>query len=287
MTKLSTQSDQTHHASKPDNMPDETAEVLVDYQGHIAIVTLNRPQARNAYSSLMIRQIVSTLDELELNPEVRVLILTGAGSAFSAGGDLKLMRDKEGMFQGEALELRSRYMQEIHQVPRRLARFSKPVIAAINGAAIGAGLDLSLMCDLRISAQSAKFGSTFVKVGLIPGDGGAYYLTRVIGLAKALELTLTGRVISSQEAFNMGIISRVVADEQLMESALELAQEIAQNAPIAVQLTKAAAYQSLNASPEGALQIAAGFQGIAQNTSDHLEGVQAILERRAPKFTGQ
>lgn len=266
---------------------DEASEVLLDYREHIAIVTLNRPQARNAYSSLMIRQIIATLDELELNPKVRVVILTGAGPSFSAGGDLKLMRDKEGMFKGEALELRSRYMQEIHQVPRRLARFSKPIIAAINGAAIGAGLDLSLMCDLRISAQSAKFGSTFVKVGLIPGDGGAYYLTRAIGLAKALELTLTGRVITAQEALNMGIVSRVVDDAKLMDSALKLAQEIAQNAPVAVQLTKSAAYQSLNTSPETALQIAAGFQGIAQNTSDHLEGVQAILERRSPTFTGK
>ena len=265
----------------------EATEVLLDYREHIAIVTLNRPQARNAYSSLMIRQIVKVLDELELNPQVRVVILTGAGPSFSAGGDLKLMRDKEGMFKGEALELRSRYMQEIHQVPRRLARFSKPIIAAINGAAIGAGLDLSLMCDLRISAQSAKFGSTFVKVGLIPGDGGAYYLTRAIGLAKALELTLTGRVITAQEALNMGIVSRVVDDEKLMDSALSLAQEIAQNAPIAVQLTKSAAYQSLNVSPEGALQIAASFQGIAQNTHDHLEGVQAILDRRPPQFTGK
>ena len=265
----------------------EATEVLLDYREHIAIVTLNRPQARNAYSSLMIRQIVKVLDELELNPQVRVVILTGAGPSFSAGGDLKLMRDKEGMFKGEALELRSRYMQEIHQVPRRLARFSKPIIAAINGAAIGAGLDLSLMCDLRISAQSAKFGSTFVKVGLIPGDGGAYYLTRAIGLAKALELTLTGRVITAQEALNMGIVSRVVDDEKLMDSTLSLAQEIAQNAPIAVQLTKSAAYQSLNVSPEGALQIAASFQGIAQNTHDHLEGVQAILDRRPPQFTGK
>ena len=262
------------------------SEVLISIQDHIATLTLNRPKARNAYSSSMIRQLVSGLDELELDPQVRVVILTGAGRAFSAGGDLKLMRDKEGMFAGEAVELRSRYMQEIHQVPQRLSRFSKPVIAAINGAAIGAGLDLSLMCDLRIAAESAKFGSTFVKVGLIPGDGGAYYLNRAIGLAKSLELTLTGRVIDSAEAERLGIISRVVPDETLLETAQQLAHEIAQNAPVAVQLTKAATYQSLNLSAEGALQIAASFQGIAQNTRDHLEGVNAILEKRPPNFKG-
>lgn len=263
------------------------SEVLISINHHIATVTLNRPEARNAYSSAMIRDLVSGLDELELNPKVRVVILTGAGRAFSAGGDLKLMRDKEGMFAGEALELRSRYMQEIHQVPRRLARFSKPLIAAINGPAIGAGLDLSLMCDLRIAAESARFGSTFVKVGLIPGDGGAYYLTRAIGLAKSLELTLTGRVIDAKEAERLGIVSRVVADEMLLDQAMDLASEIAENAPLAVQLTKAAAYQSLNLAPESALQLAASFQGIAQNTSDHLEGVNAILEKRSPCFVGR
>jgi 2-(1,2-epoxy-1,2-dihydrophenyl)acetyl-CoA isomerase len=263
------------------------SEVIVTYHDHQAVVTLNRPEARNAYSSEMITALIKCFDELELNHRVRVVILTGAGRAFSAGGDLKLMRDKEGMFAGGPVELRSRYMQEIHQVPRRLARFSKPVIAAINGAAIGAGLDLSLMCDLRLASTHAKFGSTFVKVGLIPGDGGAYYLTRAIGLAKALELTLTGRVIDAHEAERIGLVSRVVPQEQLMETAMSLAKEISANAPLAVQLTKAAAYQSLNLSPEAALQIAASFQGIAQNTSDHLEGVHAILAKRTPNFTGK
>ena len=215
-----------------------------------------------------------------------MVVITGAGRAFSAGGDLKLMRDKEGMFAGGPVELRARYMQEIQRVPRRLTRFTKPVIAAINGPAIGAGLDLSLMCDLRIASSQAKFGSTFVKVGLIPGDGGSYFLTRAVGLAKALELTLTGRVIDAQEAERLGIISRVVDHDALMSTAYELAEEIAANAPLAVQLTKASAYQSLNLSPEAALQLAASFQGVAQNTHDHLEGVNALLEKRPPLFKG-
>lgn len=259
----------------------------VTYQQRHAIVTLNRPEARNAYSGEMIRSLVSALDALELNPEVRVVVLTGAGRAFSAGGDLKLMRDKSGMFEGGPVELRARYMQEIQQVPRRLARFSKPLIAAINGPAIGAGLDLSLMCDLRIASERARFGSTFVKVGLIPGDGGAYYLARAIGLARALELCLTGRVIDAAEAERMGIISAVTSPETLLDRASALAEEIADNAPLAVQLTKAALYQSLTLTPEAALQLAASFQGIAQNTADHLKGVDAILARRAPEFTGE
>ena len=260
--------------------------LIVEYQDHHALITLNRPRARNAYSSEMIGALVEALDHLELNDRVRVVILTGAGRAFSAGGDLKLMRDKGGMFAGGAVELRARYMQEIQRVPRRLSRFSKPIIAAVNGPAIGAGFDLSLMCDLRIAAETARFGSTFIKVGLVPGDGGAYYLARAIGLARALELCLTGRVIDAETAERLGVVSEVVAPDLLLDKARALAEEIAANAPLAVQLTKAAAYQSLTLTPEAALQLAASFQGVAQNTADHLEGVNAMLEKRAPDFKG-
>ena len=272
---------------EPDSSSAEQRQVYVTHERRHAVITLNRPEARNAYSGSMIRALVSTLDELELNPEVRAVVITGAGRAFSAGGDLKLMRDKRGMFEGGPVALRARYMQEIQQVPRRLARFSKPIIAAVNGPAIGAGFDLSLMCDLRLASERARFGSTFVKVGLIPGDGGAYYLARAIGLARALELCLTGRVIDASEAERLGIISEVTTPEALLERASALAEEIAENAPLAVQLTKAAAYQSLSLTPEAALQLAASFQGIAQNTTDHLEGVNAMLERREPQFTGE
>jgi enoyl-CoA hydratase/carnithine racemase len=261
-------------------------QVIIEHQQHHALVTLNRPKARNAYSTEMIDVLIETLDQLELNDQVRAVILTGAGRAFSAGGDLKLMRDKGGMFAGGPVELRTRYMQDIQRVPRRLARFSKPIIAAVNGPAIGAGFDLSLMCDLRIASSEAKFGSTFIKVGLIPGDGGAYYLARAIGLARALELCLTGRVIDAQEAQRIGVVSDVVNPEMLISKARALAEEIAANAPLAVQLTKAAAYQSLTLTPEAALQLAASFQGVAQNTADHLEGVNAMLEKRTPVFKG-
>lgn len=269
------------------NTPTSEAHVLSQQDGHTLILTLNRPQARNAYSEEMIDLLCEALDQAELNRTIRTVLITGAGACFSAGGDLKLMRDKQGMFEGDQVELRTRYMQNIHRIPRRLARFTKPLIAVINGPAIGAGLDLALMCDLRVASSKAQFGSTFVKVGLIPGDGGAYYLTRAIGLAKALELTLTGRVIDAQEAKQLGILNHLVNPDELMSTAQALADEINANAPIAVQLTKAATYQSLHQSPEAALQIAANFQGIAQNTSDHLEGVHAILEKRSPQFEGR
>jgi enoyl-CoA hydratase/carnithine racemase len=264
-----------------------TPHLLIQHSDHIATLTLNRPEARNAYSEQMIDELVEALDELELNPSVRVLVLTGSGSAFSAGGDLKLMRDKQGMFEGDAIALSARYQQHIQRVPRRLSRFSKPIIAAINGPAIGAGLDLAAMCDLRVASTHARFGSTFVKVGLVPGDGGAYFLSRAIGTAQAMELMLTGRVINATEAERVGLVSRVVEPEVLISTAMSLAKEVAVNAPVAVQLTKRLAYQSLTRSPEEALSLAASAQGVAQNTSDHLEGVEALLARRAPEFVGR
>ena len=261
--------------------------VLTQDQGFIRIITLNRAQARNAYSITMIEELIDVLDQTELMTEIRCVILTGAGSAFSAGGDLKLMQNKQGMFAGEAQELRTRYMQSIHKVPRRLSRFSKPVIAAINGAAIGAGLDLSLMCDLRIAVERAKFGSTFVKLGLIPGDGGAYFLSRIVGVTRALELIMSARIFSAQEAYEYGMLNQVVTDDQLMPTALKLAQQISENAPLAVQMSKTILYQSLHQGVDQALHWAATAQGMVQNTADHMEGVEALLEKRPAQFTGK
>ncbi len=243
--------------------------VRYDQAAPLATITLDRPEARNAYSDEMCEQLVAALDRAELDPEVRCVILTGAGKAFHAGGDIKAMRSRSGMFAGDPAELRSRYVRGIQAVPRRIAEFSKPLIAAINGAAIGAGLDLACMCDLRIAQAGAKLGSTFVKVGLVPGDGGAYFLTRVVGFARALELVLTGRVITAEDALAIGLVHEVVAADQLMHVACERANAIAQNPPMAVQLTKRAAYRSYNADQATALELAATYQGIVQNLDDH------------------
>jgi len=265
-------------------MPDAHLHCQID--APIAMLTLDRPDARNAYSPQMVDELVATLDRIELDDAVRCVVLTGAGSCFSAGGDLKLMRDRADMFAGDPVELRNRYLQGILRVPRRMARFGKPIVAAVNGAAIGAGLDLACMCDIRIASERAKFGSTFVKVGLIPGDGGAYFLARTIGLPRALELLLTGRVVDAEKALEIGLAHEVVASDDLMDRARAVADEISANAPLAVQLTRQAAYQSYDLGLEQALQLAASYQSVVQNTDDHLEGVDAILERRPPKFEG-
>jgi enoyl-CoA hydratase/carnithine racemase len=248
---------------------------------------LDRPEARNAYSTPMIDSLIAALDAAEADPEIRVIILTGAGKAFHAGGDLKQMREGAGMFAGGPVALRRQYVDGIQRVPRRLAQLDKPIIAAINGAAIGAGLDLACMCDLRVLARGASLGSTFVKVGLVPGDGGAYFLARTVGFPRALELVLTGRLVEADEALAIGLVHRVVEPNELLPTARALALSIAANAPLAVRMTKRAAYRSWDLDVDTALELAATFQGMVQNTADHREAVQAILEKRSPSFRGE
>jgi 2-(1,2-epoxy-1,2-dihydrophenyl)acetyl-CoA isomerase len=162
-----------------------------------------------------------------------------------------------------------------------------PVIAAINGAAIGAGLDFSCMCDVRICSDKAKFGETFVKLGLIPGDGGAFFLQRVVGYPKAMELTLTGDVINADEALDIGLVMKSVAPESLMEEAVILATKVAKNAPVAVRYSKKLIRQAYHDRISSHLESAAVYQGVAQRTSDHFEGVCALLEKRSAKFEGR
>ncbi len=261
--------------------------LLVEKSEAILTLTLNRDEASNAYSEEMIDLLIEALDMAEVDDDVRCVIITGAGRAFSAGGDLHQMRDHSGMFEGDVVRLRSRYMRGIQRIPRRLARFEKPVIAAINGPAVGAGLDLACMCDIRIAANGARFGSPFVRLGIIPGDGGAYLLARTIGVPRALDLILSGRLIDTFEAERMGLVGEVVEPDELIATARKRAMKIANNAPLAVRLAKSAVYQSYDLSLDAALTLAATYQGIAQNTPDHDEGVAAQLEGRPAQFKGR
>jgi len=250
-------------------------------------ITLDRPDFHNAYSLDMIDALIDALDQADLDPEVRVVALTGAGKSFSAGGDLKQMKDHSGMFEGGPVELKQRYRQGIHRVPRRIARFDKPILGVLNGACIGAGLDLACMCDFRIASERAKFGSTFVKLGLIPGDGGAFFLTRTIGYPKALELMLTARIIRTEEAQRIGLIHDVAPPDELHDRARDWAKRLLANGPLAVQMTKALARRSWHLPMEQALELAAAAQGIAQNSADHDEGLAALLEKRPANFSGE
>ncbi len=245
----------------------------------IARITLNRPDARNAWTTPMVERMQHLLDEAQADEDVRVVVLTGNGKSFCAGGDLKAMRDREGMFEGDTVQLRRQYARGLQEVTRSFERLEKPVIAALNGAAIGAGLDLALMCDVRISSDRAKFGSTFAAVGLIPGDGGAFLLTRAVGFSRAVELILTARVIKADEAKDLGLVHRVVPHEGVLDEAMATAQRIASLPAPAVQMAKVALYCSYNQDAEVALQLTAALQSLVQHHPAHTEAVEAMLAK--------
>lgn len=249
----------------------------------IATITLNRPEARNAYSDEMVESIRLAFAQADRDPNVKVVVLTGAGSCFSAGGDLQLMKDHAGMFEGDPAELRQRYLDGIHTVPQTISKFRKPIVAAMNGPAVGAGLDLACMCDIRIASSRAKFGSTFIQLGLIPGDGGAYFLAKIIGFPRALELILTGRLIDAIEADRLGLVHEIVEPSFVLPRAYEVAREIAALPSEAVKLARSLVYESWHLNMQQSLNLAATYQGIAQNRVDHDERVLQMIEKTSSK----
>lgn len=265
-------------------MPDA---ILYDYQDHIVTLTLNRHETRNAISSNeMIEAIEDAVHRINRDRAVRAAIITGAGSAFSSGGNVKDMRDKAGMFNGTAPELRDGYRFGIQRIPLAMYNLEVPIIAAVNGAAIGAGCDLTMMCDMRIASEKAIFAESFVKVGLIPGDGGAWFLPRVIGLSRANEMAYTGEPVDAATALAWGMVSKVVAAEDLLPAALELAGRIAVNPPIAVRMTKQLIKEGQHSRLDSLLEMSASLQALAHQTRDHAEAVNAIIEKRTPQFKG-
>jgi enoyl-CoA hydratase/carnithine racemase len=261
--------------------------LLITRRGHTALITLNRPDTRNALSGeAMFAAFESLVDKLNADLSVRAAVLTGAGTAFCSGGNVAEMRDRTGMFAGSPEEITERYRQGIQRIPRALARLQVPLIAAVNGPAIGAGNDLACMCDLRIASTTARFAESFVKVGIIPGDGGCWLLPRVVGHAKAAELALTGDTIDAEEALRIGLVSRVVAPDDLLPEALKLAGRIAANPPQVLRWTKQLLQQARTGTLDEALDAAGRLQGLAHHTADHAEAVAAFFEKRAPVFSG-
>jgi enoyl-CoA hydratase/carnithine racemase len=244
-------------------------QVRIERDGPVAIVTFARPEARNAWSEPMLEGFRIALAQLNGDAAVRAVVVAGDGPAFHAGGDLQAMRARSGMFAGDANELRTRYERGIQSVPRAIAAFGKPLLAAVHGAAIGAGLDLACMCDLRLAARGTRFGSTFVKLGLVPGDGGAFFLARTIGFPRALELMLTARLVDTDEALRIGLVHEVVEPDALLATARQRAHQLAQLPATALALTKRAAYQAWHQDLAQALELAATYQGIAQTHADH------------------
>ena len=268
-------------------MSDAPVLYSLDAQG-IATITLNRAELRNPISDLdLIEALLDTLVQIEDDPNVRVAILTGAGSAFSAGGNLKAMRpDSGGLNASLPARTRRNYKSGIQRLPLAFAALEVPVIAAVNGPAIGAGLDLACMCDLRVAGESSKFAESFVKLGIIPGDGGAWLLQRIVGFSKAAEMTLTGETIDAAEALRIGLVSQVVPDADLLDAAHKLAARIACNPSFAVRMAKRLIWDAQSMSIGQVLEMSAAMQSVAHATRDNAEAIDAFLEKRKPVFKG-
>lgn len=256
--------------------------------GRVATITLNRPESRNAIATQQdCDDIADALHRANDDSDINVAILTGAGAAFCAGGDLKAIRERTGIGPRATPDgTRANYRRGVHSVIRALADVEIATIAAINGHAIGLGLDIGILCDMRIAAASAKMACSFVKVGIIPGDGGAWILTQAIGPARAAELALTGDTIDAAEAMRIGLVSRVVPDSQLMDEARRLADRVAVNPPRTVRLAKRLLREAQTGRLSDVLELSAAFQALAHETADHKEAVDAFSEKRPPRFTG-
>lgn len=259
----------------------------MDEQG-IVTITLNRPEMRNPISDEeMIEALLAAVARLDADMGVRVAIITGAGSAFSSGGNLRKMGESGGLNDKLAAQTRRNYKLGIQRIPLAFEALEVPVIAAVNGPAIGAGCDLALMCDMRIAGESARFAESFVKVGIVPGDGGAWLLPRVVGFSKACEMAFTGDPVDASEALACGLVSKVVPDAELMAAARGLAKRVAANPPHVVRMTKRLLREGRSVKLDTLLELSAAMQALAHATEDHKEAVAALLEKRTPKFTGR
>jgi enoyl-CoA hydratase/carnithine racemase len=256
-------------------------------KSHQLWVTLNNPEQMNAITDKMIHSLVSVMTHADFDKSVRVIIIAGAGKSFCAGGDIKAMEEKSGMFEGESNELRMRYMQGIQQIPRCLENISTPIIALVNGAAIGAGCDLAMMCDLRVGSRFSKLAETFTRLGLVPGDGGTFFLQRVVGYAKAMQMFLTAEIFEGQKAFEFGLLNYIFDEKDIFAETEKLAEKIASLAPIAQGMTKKAMKISYLNDLNTSLDVLATFQGITQRSSDHFEALSSFKEKRTPQFKSE
>lgn len=256
--------------------------------GHVLVLTMSSPETRNALTG------DEQFDDFELtctaindDMSVRAVVLTGAGSAFCAGGNVKDMRDRTGLFSGDPFDQADAYRRGIQRIPRAIYALNVPTIAAVNGAAVGAGCDLATMCDIRIGSTKAMFAESFVKLGIIPGDGGAWFLPRAVGYSNACKMAFSGEPVRAEEALSMGLMSEMVEPDALLDRAIELAASIAANPPHAVRLTKQLMRASEKSSLDELLDKSAAFQAVCHAEPDHAEAVAAFFEKRAGNYREQ
>jgi enoyl-CoA hydratase/carnithine racemase len=258
--------------------------LLYEVKDGIATLTLNRPERLNALGETLREDLLDGVARAADDAEVRVIVLTGAGKGFCSGGDVKAMNENKERGAGRPLlekvaPARDRSVLALREAP-------KPVVAAVNGAAAGAGMNIALCCDIRLASTAAKFSQAFVKRGLHPDWGGTYFLPRVVGTARACELIWTGDVIDAHEALRLGIVSAVYPPEELMPATYALARKLADGPPIAIRLAKRAIYHNLEADLRKALEFETYAQNICFETEDAREGIRAFVEKRPPSFRG-
>lgn len=256
-------------------------DIEVSIEDHVLQIVLNRPTKSNAFTLDMIDEWAKALIAAKDNEDIRAVMLVAEGKNFCAGADFSVLADTT-----TALERKLRLTEHIHRIPLALEDLDKPVVAAVNGAATGAGMDMALMCDFRIAGTSARFAETYIRVGLVPGDGGAYYLPRLVGPSKAMEILMTGDFIDSAEALRLGLVNRVVPDDELRAATSEFAHRLAEAPPINVRLIKRAVQQSSRADLRTSLDLISSHMAVVQTTSDSREALSAFREKRTPNFIG-
>ncbi len=265
----------------------EFEQILYAKSGHIATVTLNRPKKLNAYSEIMVHEILAALADARDDDGIRAVILTGTGRGFCSGGDIGKDFQYPARYRGHRLESMLEMRENMHELVKLLQRFDKPTIAAVNGAAVAGGLTLALSCDFRIAAESARLGDTSLKFALIPDEGGAYLFPRFLGLEKALKMSLFSEVYPARQAQELGLVTEVVPDAELMPRAREWAERLAAGPPIAIRITKRMMYKQLTMGLDNALEDAALGTLVANYTEDVKEGTAAFHEKRPAKFKGK
>jgi len=259
------------------------SDLLYEVSDRVATITLNRPDKLNAFTGEMIETWASSLAKAQADEQVNVIVVTGNGRAFCAGGDVARMGEGE----PTPLQHKNQLWDHIHRIPKTLEGVDKPVIAMVNGLTVGAGMGMSLMCDVRIAAESARFSTGYVRVGLVPGDGDTYFLPRLVGSAKALELLWTADFIEAADALRLGIVNRVLPDAQLKEATYAFARQIADGPQVPIRMIKRLVYQSLRLDLRTHLDLVSSHMAVVRRTEDHAEGVAAFKEKRPAKFKGR
>lgn len=257
-------------------------------RGDIIVLTLNRPDRLNALPDLEDGEAFERVcASINTDASVRCAVITGEGRAFSVGGNLKAMKGRRDLFSGSGVDIRESYRRVVHRIVRSLYGLEIPLIAAVNGPAMGLGCDIAGLADIRIASDRATFGVPFLKLGIIPGDGGSWLLPRNVGYARAAEMLFTGRAIDAETAERWGLVNRVVAHDALLDEAMETARQVAAHPPQALRMAKTLLRQGRDMNFDQMLEMSAAMQALAHLTDDHIEGVTAVLEKRPADFTGR